>query len=188
MAPRLRQADLAATPCRIRKNRPVDSSTPAKSRITSLASKLRPKMGWASSTARISSSPAPRVSLFPGKADKEVGDQVKVPGKPAVRPAAGLVVEEEVPEAADQVKEQGEAQQTGDIGDEQGGKDLPGGGGGLVPCKAADAAEEPRQQGDGQRLKKVPRVGVEKEIGEGHGRDLLGRSWPQYTRESGRPH
>ena len=29
-------------------------------------------------------------------------------------------------EAADQVEEQGQAQQAGDIGDEQGGKDLPG--------------------------------------------------------------
>lgn len=126
--------------------------------------------------------------VFPGKVREKVGDQVKVPVKPVVHPAAGLVVEKEIPKAADQVNEKGETQQPCDIGDKKGGKELPGSRGALIPGKAADAVEESCQQGDGQYLEKVPRVGVEKEVLKGHGRALLDRTWPQYTRESGKPH
>ena len=106
--------------------------------------------------------------VFPGKAGKEVGDQVELPVKPVVDDAAGLVVEEKIPEASDDFDQKGEAQKTCQIGNKEGGPDFPGGGRSLVPGKAADAVEKSRQQGKGKHLQEITRVGIKKEVLSGH--------------------
>ena len=107
--------------------------------------------------------------VFPGKAGEEIGDQVEGTAEPAVDAAAGLAVEEEVPEVPDGLAEEGQAQEPREVGGKEGGPELPGDGRGPVPGKAADAPEEPRQQGRGQHLEEVADVGVEEEVLGGHG-------------------
>lgn len=126
--------------------------------------------------------------VFPGKAGQEVGDQVEHPAEPVVDAAAGLVVEEKIPEVADGRDKDGQRKQARQIADKERPPDLPGDGRGFVPGKAAKAVEEPCCQSNGEHLQEIAHVGVKEKVLKGHNKASLTELVPIIPEREENPH